>query len=295
MLDDLESAAEISRLTEGLLQRADAAGHWPTRVDDIVAAAKLEESTESPFDAAALARAPSHLRKAVELLRTGRVRAALDRRAKTIHLNPAVEHSGRRDFIRLHETAHDLFPWQGALAYADDDHTLSSAATKLFEREANQGAAEMFFQGTRFTSMARDYRTGADALRALSSETGASLRATLRRYAETHHRAVCGIALEASPSSRSPLTFRRREVSQSAGWTERFGVTWPGMLTADVYPWIDAPAVSSESPTWTFPDLDCHPVTVRVERVDTPYNRLVLLWVPQREFFKRRIKIKEAA
>src|SRR4051812_29354601 len=166
-LPDLTPVAEMSHEpaspetirvhTEKLLRRADAIDRWPTPVADILEASKLEEVDESPFSASVLGRAPEHLRHAVRLLKTGKVRAILDRRARVMHVDPSIDNEARRHFVALHEVTHDLLPWQRELGYADDDMTLSDNVNRTFEREANQGAAEMFFQGTRFTKMAANY------------------------------------------------------------------------------------------------------------------------------------------
>jgi hypothetical protein len=198
MLEDLDSGAQIARLSEKLLRRADAAGRWPTPVEDIVAASELEETQTSPFSIATLKRAPKHLRRAVELIDSHKIRAILDRRERTVHLDPSIEHHGRRAFLKLHEVSHDLLPWQRALAYADDDVTLSPSYHRLSEREANQCAAELLFQGERFRAMAAEYAIGIGAVSELATTVGSSMRATLRRYAETHRAPVCGIVLHRS-------------------------------------------------------------------------------------------------
>lgn len=292
MLEDLDSANEISELTNELLRRADALGRWPTPVDDIVTASRLEEPDQSPFDLRVLARAPAYLRKAVALVEARRIRGILDRRERTVHIDPSIEHEGQRSFLRLHEVAHDLFPWQTELAYADDDLTLSAKARRQFEREANQGAAELLFQGDGFRSMAAEYRVGMAAVSELAELTGASLRATLRRYAESHRRAVCGIVLDPSPISRDPMTFRRREVSQSPKWTKQFGHTWPARLSVDAFPFLEGTAGVPVPLTW--PNLDLEPTSISVDVVRNRYAVLVLLWVPAREVLKRKRVLAKA-
>jgi hypothetical protein len=47
MLGDLDSGDDIAEAAEDLLGRADAAGRWPTPVDDIVAAAARSRSPRS--------------------------------------------------------------------------------------------------------------------------------------------------------------------------------------------------------------------------------------------------------
>jgi hypothetical protein len=289
------AAPEKIRLhTEKLLRRADAIDRWPTPVQDILEASKLEEVPESPLAASVLGRAPEHLRHAVRLLTTGKVRAILDRRARVVHIDPAIDNQGRRHFVALHEVTHDLLPWQRELGYADDDTTLSDHARRTFEREANQGAAEMFFQGTRFTAIGANYEIGMKAVSALHEQSGASLRATLRRYAETHRYPLCAIAMEPSPCQAEPLGYKRLEVSQSSAWTLRFGQTWPRRLTADAFPFIVC-ARDPQQHDFVWPDLDNEPVAVRAEAITTPYNALLLLWVARRQRLKRKLRMARSA
>lgn len=294
MLGDLDNARDIARHSERLLGQADAAGHWPTRVDDLVAASKLEvTSEESPFSLAVLKRAPKYLQKAVRLIGSGRVHAILDRRERTIHIDPEIDTSGRKKFLRLHEVGHDILPWQSALAYADNESTLSPSAKAVFEREANQAAAELFFQGKRFRKLAAEYETGIGAVGALKKRTGASLRATLRRYAEDHPGAACGIYLAASPCGTEPLAYRRYEVCQSTSWTRRFGRTWPRVLDAAGFPFIATivdPAVGQDDGL-TWPDIDSEPVPVQAEAIRTRWGIALLLWVPRREVLRRRRRL----
>lgn len=291
MLDDLASGRDIARLSEELLNRADAAGRWPTPVDDIVEAAELEQPVDSVFSLAFLTSAPKHLRKAVALLDSHKVRAVLDRRERSVHIDPSIEHSGRRAFLRLHEVSHDLFPWQSELAYADDDSTLSPRTRRLFEREANQGAAELLFQGRRFRQIAGDYRIGMAAVGELAGHVDASVRATLRRYAESHSAPVCGIVLEPSALRSEPLAFRRHEVTQSRAWTERFANTWPRVLDEASFPFlraIDEPQLGGPDGGLSWSDLDCQAVPIRAEALSNRFGVLVLLWVPRRERLKRK-------
>lgn len=293
MLNDLPSATQIASLTEGLLQRADAAGRWPTPVDDIVAATDLTEPASNPLSPSILARAPKQLRNAIKAIGAGKIRALLDRRERTVYVDPSVEHEGRRSFLRLHETCHELFPWQQELAYADSDLTLSPSTWRLFEREANQGSAELMFQRERFATMAADYAINMGAVMELAGTVGASLRATLRRYAETHRRPVCGIVLEASPVSFTPLTWRRKEVSMSPAWVERFGSTWPAQLSVAEFEFLKAIGTAhvADDLVFPWPDLDNQPVGIRAQAHSSRHAVLVLLWAPRRE----RLKIKRVA
>lgn len=185
MLEELDSATEITKATERLLAAASARGRLPTPVDDLVAAADLVEPQESILSESMLRRAPKHIRDAVAPFRF-KIRALLDRKAREIHVAPGIEHPAQRDFKRLHEVVHDILPSQRKLAYADDHKTLSWMTNLRFEQAANQGAAELLFQRELFRQMAADYQIGMAAVVELAEMFGASIHAAFRRYVETH-------------------------------------------------------------------------------------------------------------
>ncbi|MDQ2983077.1 MAG: hypothetical protein M3R70_03990 [Actinomycetota bacterium] len=206
MLTDLASGNRIAREVERLLAEADARGRLPTPVEDIVAAAGLQRGGDEVFDEATLARAPSELRAAIKGL-AGKVRAMLDRREREVYVHPEIQLAGRVNFQTLHEVAHDILPWQSALAYADDDLRLSWSTRISFEQEANQTAAELLFQRGLFTRMAADYAIGFAGVIELSEQIGASIHAAARRYAETHRAAVCALVLDSKPVREEPLAY----------------------------------------------------------------------------------------
>lgn len=299
MLEDLRSGAEIGRLTDRLLRAADAYDRFPTPVGDIVAAAELSEPEQSLLADQVFASAPRHIREAVAPFRR-KIRALLDRKAREIHLDPTIDHNGQRAFKRLHEVTHDACPWQQQLAYADDDLTLSSATRLLFEREANQGAAELLFQRDRFRDIAADYAIGTAPVVELAETFGSSLHATFRRYVETHRAPLAGLVLEVSPCSRDPLSFRRKEAPQSPGWTTRFGSAsnWPATLSSPPYdflPLAERAPFSLQPPratlTWPAGKGD---TKIRAEVMSNSYRLFVLLWVPQRELIKRKRVLRVA-
>jgi len=57
----------------------------------------------------------------------------LDRRERAVYVHPEIQLAGRVNFQTLHEVAHDILPWQSALAYADDDLRLSWSTRIKFE------------------------------------------------------------------------------------------------------------------------------------------------------------------
>jgi hypothetical protein len=292
VLSDLASGVEIAQLTDELLHRADAYDRLPTPVGDILVAAHLDEPEQSLLSDFILVKAPRHLREAVAPLRR-KVRALLDRKAREIHLDPEIESEVRRRFKRCHEISHDLFPWQRALGFADDDSTLSFATRLLFEKEANQGAAELLFQRDRFRAAASDYAVGTAGIIDLAQKFGVSIHASFRRYVETHRHAVSGLVLDTSPRTTAPLSYQRYEALQSEAWTRAFGAAkgWPMVLHADPYSFIaSAPRARTalERTTFVLPDLRMELQSTNVELFSNQYRTFVLLWTPRRERLKKR-------
>lgn len=300
MLSDLASGRRLAQEVERVLRDADVRGQLPTPVDAIVAAAGLRRGSGDIFDETTLARAPQELRDAVKGL-TGRVRAMLDRREREVYVHPEIQIEGRRNFQTLHEVGHDVLPWQSALAFADDEFRLSWSTRIKFEQEANQAAAEFLFQRDLFTQMAADYAIGFAGVIELCDKIGASIHAGTRRYAETHRAPVCALVLDQKPVRESALAYRRREAVHSPSWAERFGApsTWPTSLTEDPYRFVaDARRAQIISPLageWSYPDLAGNDVQLNYELFSNSYRTLALIWLPQREWLKRRRVIVPAS
>ncbi len=290
MPNNLDSAEEIATRVDRLLRAADAYDRFPTPVEDIVAAAELGHADDYVLDDSLISKAPAYLRS---LLRSAKhkIQGLVDRRARVIHISPHIDHDGKRRFVTLHETIHHILPHQQDLLYADDHETLSPSTNRLFEQEANQGAAELLFQRTRFTQDATDAEISIAAIWDLTHRYGSSFHAAVRRYAETHPGAVAAIVLERTPRSTDPHIWARQEVMTTSAWAERFGpALWPRMMNAIRYPFLAALAVPALEQA-SLADIGGAIVTVRVETYQTPYNSFVLLWIPQRRRLIPRRKI----
>jgi hypothetical protein len=92
----------------------------------------------------------------------------------------------RTRFSIFHEIAHCVLPEHNAKLFFDSDQTLSWWTKFRFEREANQFAADLLFQGKFFTEQALSLDTSISTVIDLAPQYGASYEAALRRYAETH-------------------------------------------------------------------------------------------------------------
>jgi hypothetical protein len=286
VLNDLAAAREIAEATDRLLLKAGARYRFPTPVGDLVQAAGLTEAPGFIFSDTAIGQAPAHLSVLLRRV-SGKVQGLLDRRSREVHIHPRIQRDGHGRFVRLHEVSHDIFDWQRELAYADTEMTLSHATKVMFEREANQGGSELLFQRDVFRDVAAEYDTNIASIVELSEKFGGSIRATLRRFAETHRDPVAAIVLSRQPVTTIPLAFRRREALSSAAWRSRFGdpAGWPYVIRASQLDFICIAAASVGQNPWEgrsyVVDRTGETVEVGVEVLDNTYHLLVLIWVPK--------------
>jgi hypothetical protein len=264
----------------------------PTPVDDIVASCGLLESDDYVLSESKISQAPRELRK---LLRSAgrKIRGALDRRERVLHVSPQIDVPAQRQFVRCHEAMHDALPWQRDLVVlGDTNRTLAPDIEFLFEREANQGGAELLFQLDLLARVGRDYPTDITTPVALAELFGASIHATFRRWIEDHQSPVCGLVLDPAPLSHHPLTFRRFEVVESSAWKGRYGsgrfparlsVTGHAFLAQLGSPWTD-----QVDTYWGLDNNDGEMTTVRVQSFSNTYRTFVLIWPPAKESFIAR-------
>lgn len=296
MLSEVPDGDAIGKAVDRLLLRADAYNRWPTPIGDLIAAAGLVEPEHSMLSDFVLEQAPAHLQAAIRKLKSGgRLRALLDRKEREVHIDPTITQKGREAFHKLHEVSHDIYPWQKELAYADDDATFSPSIRKLFEWQANQGAAELLFQRGQFTAMARHYTIGMASIVELAGTVGASIHSTFRRFVEVRDSPVAGIVLDTSPRTRSPLSYTRHEVIFSTSWKERFGGIdgWPHVLCAQPYSFVklaDQARTSGQAVAGvlTWPDLRNEQVRLDVELLCNGFKTFALVCVPRRERLRKK-------
>lgn len=117
--------------------------------------------------------------------------SALDLRA-VLSLNDRIiaTHSGlhdkRKRFGIFHEVAHFILPEHRDRLFLDNDVTLSWWTRIRIEREANEIAAEILFQGNRFTEEALSSPTSVRTVIDLAPKFSASYESAIRRYVERH-------------------------------------------------------------------------------------------------------------
>lgn len=92
----------------------------------------------------------------------------------------------RSRFSIFHEVGHFILPEHQEKLFLDNDETLSWRTHARLEREANQLAADLIFQGKRFTEEAEQCPLSCRTILELAPRYGASYEATARRYIEAH-------------------------------------------------------------------------------------------------------------
>jgi hypothetical protein len=284
-MPELDTLDDIKRVAAKLLRRADVDEMLPTPVERIVAVAGLEQS-DVWMEPSRIAHATDEARK---MLRSAsrKILGTLDRRDRVIYVSPEVEGKPRGRFVKLHETMHDQLPWQDTTIFADNHVTLSPTVERIFEREANQGAAELLFQNDLFTRVARDYPTSLDSPAELAAMFGASLHASVRRWVEGHQRRVCVAVMEPNPAGTAPLWYRRSYLIQSPQWSSSIRNPWlTSTMSAREMPFLAElvdPWPTGIDTTWEVDDVNGDPVALRVQSLATPYNVFLMLAAPGRD------------
>lgn len=115
----------------------------------------------------------------------GELRAALHLGEKVVATQAGMA-GQRKRFSIFHEVAHCVLPEHRAKLFVDTDQTLSWWTKLRMEKEANQFAADLLFQGKLFTEQALSLDASLNTVLALAPKFGASYEATLRRYTENH-------------------------------------------------------------------------------------------------------------
>lgn len=197
---ELADLMAIEKRSKGLLDRAEAWDRFPTPIEDILSAAKLKVAPKSMFD-------PAHIMDfiktkgaaAVDKIKSAisKVLGIYDANENIIHIDDDVTQS-KQTFLKLHETGHHEIPTHKKIfsIFQDCEKTLAPHVADQFEREANNFARYALFQGDKFKSMAADMSMSIKTPMNLSKKFGASIYASAREFARTHHRPCVVYVLE---------------------------------------------------------------------------------------------------
>ena len=231
-----QEAAEIRAEAERLLRNAVAVGVFPTPVDEILRAAKIEVLPIA-LDEGYLAQLRRKAAAAGQaLLRAiSKVWGVFDPKTRIAFIDPETPKE-KLPFLKLHEGGHAVLPWQSIFGIFEDCRKTLDPEVKLqFEREANVFASEVLFQLDGFTAEARDHAFGLNVPLKLAKRYGASVYATIRRYV-SHSDKLCAVLVLNPPQpiegAGFMCTLRRAIVSPA--FARRFaGMRWPDTMTPD--------------------------------------------------------------
>lgn len=217
------------------LEAADCVDVLPTPVDQVMAAANLEEIQENVLDEGFLKglrrRATGALKRALS-----KVQGVVDMASRLVYIAD-VEFATRKTFLRLHEVAHGWLPWQRTMyGHVEDcDQTIAPEIAEHFEAEANLFASELLFQGDSFVEQARSEAFGLRVPLRLSKKFGASAYAAIRRYVNTNDR-CCVVVVLNPPELCGGHGFRaevRRQVPSQSFYEQFRELPLPKLITPD--------------------------------------------------------------
>jgi Zn-dependent peptidase ImmA (M78 family) len=164
-------------IVEALLVEAGTANHLPTDETKLLGFLKLEQLSFDFMNE--LDFLSENQKQSMDL------RAALSFNDRLVATQSGLSDKRKR-FGIFHEIGHFILPEHRSKLFLDDDATLSWWAKVQIEREANEIAAEILFQGNRFTEEALSSPTSVRTVTDLAPRYGASYESAIRRYTERH-------------------------------------------------------------------------------------------------------------
>jgi hypothetical protein len=232
-----EKKKDIDKIAFDALTKSGALGQFPTPVDKVVHYADLRVNSKVDLSVVPehyLAKFGLVLKRAIT-----KVRGVLVRGERVVLLDNE-QSAQRKNFVKLHETGHELLWWQNKLINClDDDETLDSQTKEVFEAEANYFASAVLFQQQFFSDKLLTMPLSVSSARALSKDFGASVHATLRRYVEHNPRRCLLLVL----NKERPIGFGWPKITlrnslQSPSFTSEFGtLNWDTELSTD-FPFV---------------------------------------------------------
>jgi len=189
-------------IVEALLLEAGTADHLPTDEDKLLGYLKLEQLS---FDFMhELDFLPESQKQTLDL------RAALSFNDRLVATQSGLSEKRKR-FGIFHEIGHFILPEHRSKLFLDDDSTLSWWTKTRIEREANEIAAELLFQGNRFTDEALSFPSSVRTVTELAPKYGASYESAMRRYAERHVLPCAVVVLDKVRRDSDDLEFEDSE------------------------------------------------------------------------------------
>jgi Zn-dependent peptidase ImmA (M78 family) len=189
-------------IVEALLVEAGTADHLPTDEDKLLGYLKLEQLS---FDFMhELDFLPETQKRTLDL------RAALSFNDRLVATQSGLSDKRKR-FGIFHEIGHFILPEHRSKLFLDDDATLSWWTRTRIEREANEIAAELLFQGNRFTEEALSLPASVQTVTDMAPRYGASYESAMRRYTERHVLPCAVVVLDKVRRDSDELEFEDSE------------------------------------------------------------------------------------
>lgn len=271
---DVEAIAEIRRYAVALVRQADGLGRRPTPLQDIQDAARLAMSGELTLDARDRAHLFERFGHWVNVA-WKRLQGTFDFRTSEIWVSPDL-HEMKRRFVISHEIGHAILPaHKQTFAYVDDFTRLPPFARDLFEREANQAAVEILFQGGQATEEFDSSPPSLAEICGIAANFGTSIVSAARYSVETSRRAVAvAIAHRGTHGGLGPT-----HIYTSGRFDSTFG--W-GLGRAPMNEIRAALQTGHDrgSEEWIVEDLRRDPRVLNAEKMSTGYSSIVLV-VPE--------------
>lgn len=195
--DQLRAVQEAARRA---LDRASGWGVFPTPITDILDAAQIKVAPASAFDPRRIMEyllGKAERTAAVIKSAISKVFGICDADEGIIHIDHNVRPS-KQNFLKLHEAGHLELPTHRKIfrIFQDCEKMLEPDIADLFEREANNFARFVLFQGSGYGDMAADHALTIRTPLKLASTFGASVYASCREFARTNRKSCAVYVLE---------------------------------------------------------------------------------------------------
>jgi hypothetical protein len=282
---DPDQRRAVEERARRLLDRASAWDRFPTPVEDILAAARLQVAPTSIFDPASIlayvkGRAVDAGRRIKSAI--SKVLGIYDATESLIHIDHTVGES-KQTFLKLHETGHHEMPAHRKIyrLFQDCEKTLAPEIADQFDREANNFARFALFQGDTYVRIAADHALDIKTPIKLGKKFGASVYASAREFARTNHRACVVYVLE-------PIQYvdgygaqaAVRRIEPSPSFAAQFGCPHDTVITLDHFlgPVLPLGRKMTRPRLLSITDLNGTVHECVAEAFDTTHNVLILLY-----------------
>ena len=188
----------------------------------------------------------------------------------------------RERFSILHEVAHYILPNHHYKLFLCDEAALAGNSNLMLENEASVVAADLLFQGDRFTLEANSHPITASTVKLLADKYNASYEATARRLAEKNLRPCMLLSFQ-----REETDERRINLDVKPLWRIRYCIGSPTFVTR-YFPRAQGTLDPEEAAIITQPGKDIAESITTELSIKGPKE---MTWRFQAEFFSNQYNI----